>query len=102
MRLNKPQMSCLDVVETHLNDITAPFLRQVVTGYPHMTAKEIQVATLVREGKTNKDIAALMNLSVNTIQIHRYNLRKKLSLQNKKVNLRSHLLALSRFPSENR
>ncbi|MEW6664522.1 MAG: PAS domain S-box protein [Thermodesulfobacteriota bacterium] len=95
MRLNKTQMIYLQMVEAHLQDIVAPFLRHVVSQYPHMTAKEIQVATLVRDGKSNKDIADLMNLAVNTVEIHRHNLRKKLGLQNKKVNLRSYLLSLN-------
>jgi DNA-binding NarL/FixJ family response regulator len=98
MRLNKTQMSYLQMVEAHLQDIVAPFLRQVVSRYPHMTAKETQVATLVRDGKSNKDIAELMNLAVNTVEIHRHNLRKKLGLHNKKINLRSYLLSLSSIP----
>ncbi len=97
MHLNETQMSFVEIVETHLNDIIAPFLRQVVAHYPGITAKELQVATLVREGKTNKEIANLMNLSLNTIEIHRYNVRKKLGLQNKKMNLRSYLLSLNKF-----
>jgi PAS domain S-box-containing protein len=94
MHLNEAQMSYLEIVETHLNDIVAPFLRQMVSQYPRLTAKELQVATFVKEGKTNKEIADLMNVSVNAIEIHRYNLRKKLGLQNKKINLRSYLLSL--------
>jgi PAS domain S-box-containing protein len=98
MRSNETQMSYLEIVETHLGDIVAPFLRQVVSQYPHMTTREIQVATLVREGKSNKDIAEIMNLSMNTVQIHRHNLRKKLGLQNKKMNLRSYLLSMNGAP----
>ncbi|HOE18548.1 MAG TPA: PAS domain S-box protein [Syntrophorhabdaceae bacterium] len=99
MHLSATQMSYLEIVETHLNDIITPFLRQMVSDYPHMTAKELKVATLVKEGKTNKEMADLMNVSVNAIEIHRYNLRKKLDLQNKKINLRSYLLSLKKLPS---
>jgi DNA-binding CsgD family transcriptional regulator len=99
MHLDEAQMSYLEIVETHLNDIVAPFLRQMVSHYPHMTAKELEVAVFVREGKANKAIAELMNVSVNAIEIHRYNLRKKLGLQNKKINLRSYLLSLNKLPA---
>ena len=98
MHLNEAQASYVEIVETHLNHIVAPFLRQIVSQYPDMTAKELQVATLVREGKANKEIADLMSVSLNTIEIHRYNLRKKLGLRNKKVNLRSYLLSLNKMP----
>ena len=97
MHLNEDQMSYLEIVEAHMNDIIAPFLRQLVSQHPHMTAKELQVATLVREGRSNKEIADLMNVSHNTIEIHRYNLRRKLGLQNKKINLRSYLLSLNKL-----
>jgi DNA-binding CsgD family transcriptional regulator len=97
MHLNEAQISNLEIVETHLNDIVTPFLRQIVSHYPHMTAKELQVAVLVKEGKANKLIAELMNVSVNAVEIHRYNLRKKLGLQNKKINLRSYLLSLNKL-----
>lgn len=100
MHPNDIQASYLEIVETHLNDIVAPFMRQIVSQYPHMTAKELQVATHIREGKANKEIANLMNVSLNTIEIHRYNLRKKLGLQNKKINLRSYLLSLNSLPAQ--
>ncbi|HEX2966115.1 MAG TPA: PAS domain-containing protein, partial [Syntrophorhabdaceae bacterium] len=90
------QLSCIQIIEAHLNDIITPFLRQAVSLYPHITAKELQVATLVREGRTNKDIADFMHVSLNTVELHRYNLRRKLGIQNKKVNLRSFLLSLDR------
>ncbi len=96
--MSEVQSSYMEVAETHLKEITAPFLRQTVSQFPHMTAKELQVATLVRKGRSNKEIASLMHVSLNTIEIHRYNLRKKLGLQNKKINLRSYLLSLNRLP----
>jgi len=98
MKLNESQLSYLEVAETNLRNIVAPFLRQVVSNFPHMTTQEIQVAALVRDGKSNKDMAELMNISLNTVESHRHNLRKKLGLQNKKINLRSYLLSLSRAP----
>ncbi len=95
MRLNR-QMK-LQIIETHLKDIVEPFLRQITSQYPHMTARELEVATFVREGKSNKEIADLLRISVNAVEIHRYNLRKKLGLQNKKINLRSYLLSLNKL-----
>ncbi len=99
MHLNDAQASYLEIVEIHLKDIVTPFLRQIVDQYPHMTSKELQVAAFVKEGRSNKEIANLMNVSLNTVEIHRYHLRKKLGLQNKKTGLRSCLLSLNRLPS---
>ena len=54
---------------------------------------EIQVAALIKEGKTTKDIANMLNKSPHAINFHRNNIRKKIGLQNKKTNLRSYLLS---------
>jgi DNA-binding NarL/FixJ family response regulator len=55
---------------------------------------EIRVANLVKEGKTTKDIAEIMNLAKKTIDFYRENIRGKLGLKNKKTNLRTHLLSI--------
>jgi len=41
-----------------------------------------------------KEIADMLHLSTNTIVSHRYNIRTKLGLKNRKVNLRSYLQTL--------
>ena len=56
-----------------------------------LTATELRVASLIKDGRTTKEIAELLHLSENTIQSHRYHIRSKLSLKNRRVNLRSYL-----------
>jgi len=85
------QKSRLQVIETNLNNIISPFLRTLTIKHLNFTPKEIQVANLVKEGKTSKEIATLLHLSPRSIEFHRDNIRKKLGLQNKKVNLQSYL-----------
>jgi PAS domain S-box-containing protein len=89
------QMSRLHIIETNLNNIISPFLRNMTTKHLNLTPKEIQVANLVKEGKTTKEIAILLHLSPRSIEFHRDNIRKKLGLQNKKVNLQSYLHTFS-------
>ncbi|MDD5168724.1 MAG: helix-turn-helix transcriptional regulator, partial [Syntrophales bacterium] len=63
--------------------------------YLSFTPKEIQVATLIKEGQTTKEIAKLMKVGKGAVDLHRHHIRNKLGLNNKKVNLRSYLSSLS-------
>lgn len=45
-----------------------------------LTGREKQVLQLIAQGKSNKDIARLLDLSVNTVSVHRANLMEKMNI----------------------
>jgi DNA-binding CsgD family transcriptional regulator len=94
-QLNKNQKAILDIIENHLNDIVSPFLKRLSALTNILTSQELQIATLVKDGKSSKEISAMLNISLSTINFHRKNLRIKFGLNNKKANLRSYLLSLT-------
>jgi DNA-binding NarL/FixJ family response regulator len=49
--------------------------------YDMLTPREREVLQLIAEGKSNKDVANLLNLSVYTVESHRSNLMEKLNLR---------------------
>ncbi len=57
----------------------------------NLSLTEIQVASLVKEGKTSKEIAEIMYISDNTVKAHNRRIRSKLGIKHKKVNLKSYL-----------
>ena len=59
----------------------------------NMTPKELKIANLIRQGRTSKEICEILGSSEKVIAFHRQNIRKKLGLLNKKVNLKSYLIA---------
>jgi len=93
-QLTPSQKTYLDVIESNLNNVIAPFAVDINSRYHKLTPAEIQIANLVREGKTTKEIANLFNLAMSTIHTHRDNIRVKLGIKNKKLNLRTHLMTL--------
>jgi DNA-binding CsgD family transcriptional regulator len=93
-RLSEEQKTLIGILESNLNNLMSPFASKLSSEYLSLSPKEIRVADLVKAGITNKEMAELLCLSKNTILFHRYNLRTKLGLKNKKINLRSYLRAL--------
>jgi len=89
------QISRLHVIETNLHNIISPFLRNLTMKHSNLTPKEIQVANLVKEGKTTKEISTLLHLSPRSIEFHRDNIRKKFGLRKRKVNLQSYLQTIN-------
>jgi PAS domain S-box-containing protein len=91
-QMNQRQKTYLEIIQNNLEHILSPFARDFSSLYYNLTPQEIQVANLIKQGKTTKDIAEIMALSMKTIEFHRTNIRKKMGLKNRKVNLRTHLL----------
>lgn len=92
--LNIEQQTYLEIVETTIKNVFSSFLQKMTSKQYHFTPKEIQVATLIREGKTTKQIADIMKVTRSAIGLHRHHIRNKLGLGKAKVNLRSYLLSL--------
>lgn len=58
----------------------------------HLTLTELKVCNFIRTGKTTKEIAQALKISVETVQTHRKNIRKKLGVNGHKNQLFTHLI----------
>ena len=54
--------------------------REIEDSYDLLTTREREILQLIAEGKSNKEIAAALNLSLYTVETHRGNLMEKLNL----------------------
>ncbi len=54
--------------------------REPEDAFERLTPREKQILQLIAEGNSNKEIAALLNLSVNTVAVHRANLMDALGV----------------------
>ena len=93
-RLDDRSRNLLAIIAARLDEITSPFLNRFTSLHRILTPREVEVAVLVREGRTSKEIARLLPLSVSGVDFHRKTIRKKLGLRHGKTNLRSYLLSL--------
>ena len=93
-RLSENQKSFLSILKSNLDDIVSPFSRRLAASHLNLTPREVQVANLLKEDKITKEIAELLYMSESSVEFHRHNIRKKLGLVGKKVNLRTYLQSL--------
>jgi len=81
------RQSYLRVVQQNLEDITSSFTRKVIEDRVRLSPRELEICNLIKNGLSNKEIAALLQISLLTVERHRHNVRKKLRIDNKKINL---------------
>ncbi len=89
-------LAYLNILESNLNEIISPFSFTLSSTYLGLTPKEIQVADLIKDGKQDKDIVEILNISQTTVKSHRQNIRKKLGIYSKRVNLKTYLTSITK------
>ena len=48
----------------------------------NLSKREIEIAKLIREGMSSKEVASQLSISIKTVDVHRYNILRKLHLKN--------------------
>ena len=92
--LKASQMKWLEVLEANLNDIASPLAAKLANSYQNLTPTEIKIASFIKHGNTNKEIARLLSISNRTVEVHRCNVRRKLGIKNRGMNLRTYLISM--------
>jgi len=93
--LREGQEAYLSEIELHLREIASPYIKKLSSDHIGLSPSEIQVASLIKEGKSSKEIASILRVSLNTVLTHRFCIRKKTGLKGRKINLASYLQTLS-------
>lgn len=81
----------VSLIENNINEIVSAFPAASPEQDGLLSPTEIQIASLIRQGKTTKEITSILNISENTVSSHRKRIRYKLGLVNSKKNLTVHL-----------
>ncbi len=79
----KHKMSFTNEVEriyTQADEVYADFSNKLLQKFPNLSVQERRLMVLLRIGFSSKEIAPILNISVKSVEISRYRLRKKLNL----------------------
>lgn len=82
------------VIERHMEDLATSFGKKITEQSVKLTAREVEVCGVIKSGLTNKEIAKLLNISIETVEKHRRHIRKKLGISRKNINLTTYLRTL--------
>jgi len=97
-RLSERQRFLVDILKSNLSEVISPFSERLTSVQIDLTRTELEVANLIRLGKSTSQVAAALNISYKTAETHRWRIRKKLGLTHKKANLMSYLSRLQDHP----
>jgi PAS domain S-box-containing protein len=93
--IDQKAQAYINILESNLNDIVSPFVHGLSSRLIKLSHTELQVTNLIKQGKTTKEIADIMNLATSTIDFHRNNIRRKFGIKNQKTNLKTYLSSFS-------
>jgi PAS domain S-box-containing protein len=91
LRLSQAPSEYLDLLEHRLREIAEKYGITIAKVTATLSPRETEICTLIQSGLTSKEIAQLLGVSYQTVEKHRRNIRRKLGLSGKKLNLASHL-----------
>lgn len=86
----------VNLVETLIEEIVYPITKKRSSILDKLTTREMQIASLIKEGKSSGEIAKTLVVSNKTVDFHRANIRKKLGLQTEtgaRTNLMTYLVS---------
>ncbi|HEX7620201.1 MAG TPA: LuxR C-terminal-related transcriptional regulator [Anaerolineales bacterium] len=86
----------VNLVETLIEEIVYPITNKWSSILDKLTTREMQIASLIKEGKSSGEIAKILVVSKKTIDFHRANIRKKLGLKSdsgERTNLMTYLVS---------
>lgn len=78
--------------EVRFQDVHEEFYQKLKEQFPDLSPAEIKLAAFLRLNMTTKEIASITGQSINSLEVARYRLRKKLEITSQEVNLVNFLL----------
>lgn len=89
---SRDQKRDINGIKANLSKLMSVPTGRISSVYLALSPREIQIADLIRMGRSTKDIALLLNITKSAVEFHRNSLREKLGIKHRHINLRSYLM----------
>ena len=86
-------LAYLEIIENDLQQL-ATSSGSALNTYSRLSPREAEICNLIKRGATSKEISSLLKISLITVNKHRENIRKKLRISNRDINLSTYLKEL--------
>ena len=86
--LQEDQARNVGMALANLNNIISPVANKMSHKLSKLSPRELEVALLVKDGKSTLEIADGLCISDSAVSVHRKNIRRKMGLKGRRVNLR--------------
>ena len=84
----------VDLLYHQLDNLTSSLGYKLTKKSTKLTPREIEICRMIEGGLSSKEVSQLLYLSTQTVEKHRKNIRKKLGMSDKSINLASYLLQM--------
>jgi DNA-binding CsgD family transcriptional regulator len=85
------QIPLIKALEESILGITSPILQHLHRRDLSLSARELQICQMIRNGMSSKEIAGSLNTSEETVRVQRKSIRRKLGISNKSITLQAAL-----------
>ena len=91
LKLKNAAGKYVDLLKSHLEELVSSFGRKIRGKRLNLTPREVEICNMIKGRLTSKEIANLLNISLQTVEKHRKNIRRKMGISKKDINLTSFL-----------
>lgn len=81
----------IERIKTDFRKVTSSLISKSIDAFTKLSPKEFEICNMAKNGMKNREIAAILKITLQTVEKHKKNIRKKLGISGQKINLRTFL-----------
>jgi PAS domain S-box-containing protein len=84
----------IEMLRHSLEQMVSSFGRKISDKAVKLSPREIEISNMIRSGMSSKEISELLHLALKTVELQRVNIRKKLGIAHRDINLTTYLQSI--------